>query len=82
MRKTLFALTAAMAVSAGGWSLSAAGPIPQLNGIMVSYDEEAELFPGLWALLTEASGSWNMKFYMNPSDCSFYSGVPYEQVYY
>ena len=82
MRKTLFALTAAMAVSAGGWSLSAAGPIPQLNGIMVSYDEEAELFPGLWALPTEASGSWNMKFYMNPSDCSFYSGVPYEQVYY
>lgn len=82
MKKTFLALTAAVAAFAGSPSASAAGPIPQINGITVSYDEESQLFPGLWALPTEAGGSWYMKLYMNPADCTFYSGVPYEETYY
>ena len=28
----------------------AAEPIPQLNGLTVSYDENASILPGLWAM--------------------------------
>ena len=82
MKRPILALAAAAAVCLGAMPLKAADPIPQLNGITVSFDEDAEIFPGLWALPTEAGGNWNMKFYMNPASCTFFSGVPYEDVYY
>lgn len=82
MKKTFLALTAAAAVCLGAMPVKAAEPIPQLYGLTVSFNEDAEIFPGLWALPKEAGGGWNMKFYMNPANCTFYSGVPYEDVYY
>ena len=60
----------------------AAEPIPQLNGLTVSYDENASILPGLWAMPTGNGGNWTLKFYMNPADCTFYSGVAYEDTYY
>lgn len=81
MKKTQTTL-ASLAMAMAMLPNAATAQIPQLNGMVVSSNNETRT--GLWSLPKEQGGEWTMKFAIEQGYATIYNGIlnPDDNIYY